>query len=135
VLRSSRGENEKGLVFKVKWIDTNDVAFMPFDMAKKKYPLTVLDYLVSRIKQRPTANMDSEGSIPLKKIINSPVTQCSDSSKTQEQKNEESEIDKFFTHCVFCTSAKSSGKMLDCDALIPIEKNFAYPVVFRLGKK
>jgi hypothetical protein len=45
VLRSGRG-----LIFKVQWIDSNDVAYMHFDMAKKKCPLIVLDYLASRIK-------------------------------------------------------------------------------------
>lgn len=87
VIRSGRGLNEKGLIFKVQWIDSNDIAYMQFDMAKKKYPLTVLEYLVSRIKERPKTS-DSELSIPFKKIINSPVTQCSDSLKMQEQKQE-----------------------------------------------
>lgn len=54
VLSTKKGENEHSLVFKVQWLDSNEIAYMQFDMAKKKYPHIVLDYLTSKIKQKPS---------------------------------------------------------------------------------
>jgi hypothetical protein len=130
VLSNRRCDTEKGLTFKVQWLDTGEVAHMQFDMARKKYPHIVLDYLVARIRQRP-ANQDHD-SQQIKKQLNLPVTQHSDSP--QHSPNDSSPIAKFFGECPFCTCAKHCSKMLDYDAIVGLEANIAYPVVFRVGK-
>lgn len=58
VLNTKSGTDSQALVFKVEWADNHQIAYMHFDMAKKKYPHIVLDYLASRIKQKPIETFD-----------------------------------------------------------------------------
>lgn len=53
VLNTGKSSDQHGLVFKVKWDNSDEFAYIQFDVAKKKYPSIVLDYLIARIKQKP----------------------------------------------------------------------------------
>lgn len=103
-------------------------------MAKKKYPLIVLEYLASRIRQKPVGGCTG-GDGKSKKNVSSPLTQHSDTPimyQQQEKKETENSLSTFFQACTFCDSKKSCSKMLDYDALVPVESNIAYPVFFKL---
>lgn len=54
VLNTNKSEGDLGLIFKVVWAKNAEIAYIQFDMARKKYPLVVLDYLISKIRKRPS---------------------------------------------------------------------------------
>lgn len=45
--------NNFSLIFKVEWADSKQIAYIHFDMIKRRYPQILLDYLIKRIKPRP----------------------------------------------------------------------------------
>ena len=91
MLNTRGGTDQHGLVFKIVWGDSKETAFMQFDMARKKYPLIVLDYLADRIKQKPLGSTQEKPKqkIEMKEVkptVASPVTNHSDSPIILQQK-------------------------------------------------
>src|SRR5690606_6172715 len=106
-----------------------------------KYPHIVLEYLVSRIKSKPTSAsiLNNETSLSPCKITDSPVTVHSESQiqhPPQKQKTHPlNTIDGFFSSCAFCSTQIKSSMIFDYDAVVPMESDIAYPVVFQLTRK
>lgn len=59
MLNTSKSDGDHGLIFKVVWSKNAEIAYMQFDMARKKYPLVVLDYLISKIRKRPSIESET----------------------------------------------------------------------------
>lgn len=50
----------------------------------------------------------------------------------EDKKDFDTPVEQFFRDCSFCKIQKICTKMLDYDAIIPIDSNIAYPVHLKL---
>lgn len=63
VLATKKVNTQNGYVFKVQWTDSKEMAFIEFNKAKEKYPLIVLDYLVTRMRHRAVSGEEESNSV------------------------------------------------------------------------
>ena len=49
--RNPNGRLKKNLIFRIQWVESGDVAFMHYEIARRKYPHILADYFAARVIQ------------------------------------------------------------------------------------